>query len=241
MQFARLRALVLLSHIAAAVVQAQQPMQDTPMMQDKDMKKDMQKDMKMGETATYTVVLRGRWTAANFPLDYPAGAHFSGLIGATHSEGYHLFREGMTPSAGLERLSEMGNHQPLDGEIQSAASAGRVGMLVTTGPLKDFGDSVVTTITVDAKHPLVSLVAMIAPSPDWFAGVASVDLRDMGSWAANRTVVLMAYDSGGDDGTTYAAPDRDASPKRPTMIASRKHFAPGGKAMPVATITFVKQ
>jgi hypothetical protein len=236
MHIARMGALALASLTLASALGAQATMQPTEPMKDMKEMKGM-----MHEVVTYTVTLKGRWTAANFPLDYPAGAHFSGLIGATHAEGYHLFREGMTPSMGLERLSEMGKHQPLDGEIQSAVAAGRAGMLVTTGPLKDFGDSIVTTIKVDSRFPLVSLVAMIAPSPDWFAGVANVDLRDMGSWAANRTVVLMAYDSGGDDGITYTAADRDTSPKRPTMTASAKHFAPSGKSMPVATITFVKQ
>jgi len=196
----------------------------------------------MGETVTYTVVLKGRWTAANFPYEYPAGsAHFSGLIGTSHRDGYQLFREGAMPTPGLERLSETGRHMPLDDEIRSAVSAGRAGMLVESGPLRDFGDSVVTTVTVDARFPLVSLVAMIAPSPDWFAGVASIDLREMGGWTKRKSVDLMAYDSGGDDGMTFMAPDIDTAPKRATMRATTKHFAPNGAPMPVATVTFIKR
>ncbi|MFN0098523.1 MAG: spondin domain-containing protein [Gemmatimonadaceae bacterium] len=233
MTVARFRTIALASLALAGTAGAQQPMQDKMMKDDKG--------MMMHETVTYTVVLKGRWTAANFPHEYPAGAHFSGLIGATHSEGYALFSEGAMPSAGLERLSETGRHMPLDAEIRAAIATGRAGKLVESGPLKDFGDSVVTTITVDAKFPLVSLVAMIAPSPDWFAGVASVDLRDMGSWATSRTVELVAYDSGGDDGTTYTAPDKDTAPKRATMLATSRHFAPNGKALPVATVTFVRK
>lgn len=227
---ARTGTIALLSLALGSVVEGQQSMD-----------KMEKKDMMMPERVTYTVVLKGRWTAANFPLEYPVGAHFSGLIGATHVAGYHLFQEGAQPSEGLERLSEMGRHTPLDGEIRGAIAGGKAGTLVTTGPLKDLGDSIVTTVTVDAHFPLVSLVAMIAPSPDWFAGVADVDLREMGGWAARRTVEVMAYDSGGDDGTTYAAPDRDTSPKRPTMRATTRHFAPAGTAMPVATVTFVRR
>lgn len=233
MTIARFRTIALLSLALAGAAGAQQPMQD------KDMKHD--EDMMMHETVTYTVVLKGRWTAANFPHEYPAGAHFSGLIGASHRDGYALFREGAMPSAGLERLSETGRHMPLDAEIRAAIAKGSAGRLVESGPLKDFGDSVVTTITVDASFPLVSLVAMIAPSPDWFAGVSSVDLRDMGGWAVSRTVDLVAYDSGGDDGTTYTAPDKDTAPKRATMRATSRHFAPNGTAMPVGTITFIRR
>lgn len=230
---ARSRTIAFLSLALAGAAGAQQPMMD------KDMKHD--KDMMMGEKVTYTVVLKGRWTAANFPHEYPAGAHFSGLIGASHRDGYALFREGATPSVGLERLSEMGRHMPLDGEIRASIAAGSAGTLFESGPIKDFADSVVTTVTVDAKYPLVSLVAMIAPSPDWFAGVANVDLREMGGWAATKTVELMAYDSGGDDGTTYLAPDKDTSPKRATMRATSRHFAPNGTVMPVATVTFIRK
>ncbi len=221
MTLARFRtiALLSLSFALAGTATAQQPMQDKQ---------------------TYTVILKGRWTAAHFPHEYPVGAHFSGLIGASHVDGYALFREGAMPSVGLERLSETGRHTPLDGEVRTAITAGRAGMLFESGPLKDFGDSIVTTITVDAKFPLVSLVAMIAPSPDWFAGVASVDLREMGGWAARKSVDLIAYDSGGDDGATYTAVDADTSPKRATMRATTRHFAPDGKAMPVATVTFVR-
>lgn len=250
MTIARIRTIASLTLALAGAAGAQQPTQEKKMMDEKGMKHEMgmqadkgmkdAKGMMSPGAVTYTVVLKGRWTATNFPHEYPAGAHFSGLIGASHRDGYALFSEGAMPSAGLERLSETGRHTPLDGEIRSAITAGRAGMLLESGPLKDFGDSVVTTITVDDKFPLVSLVAMIAPSPDWFAGVASVDLRDMGAWATRKSVELLAYDSGGDDGTTYTAADKDTSPKRATTRASTRHFAPGGKAMPVATVTFIR-
>lgn len=126
---------------------------------------------------------------------------FSGLIGATHNDTYSLFNEGMMPTPGLERLSEEGKHDPLDAEIRAALAAGSVGALVETGPLRDFGDSLVTTVRVNSTHPMVSLVAMIAPSPDWFAGVRSVNLMENGAWVESRTLELRAYDSGGDDGT----------------------------------------
>src|SRR5262245_23913800 len=77
--------------------------------------------------AQYTVILKGRWTAANFPLEHPADAHFSGLIGTTHQAGYDIFAEGTMPTPGLENLSEEGKHTPLDAEIRTAQSAGTAG------------------------------------------------------------------------------------------------------------------
>ena len=87
---------------------------------------------------------------------------------------------------------------------------------------------------------MVSLVAMIAPSPDWFTGASNINLMENGAWVPSRTLTLNAYDSGGDDGTTYKAPDADANPKHPTMRAMTRHFVVDGQPVPVATLTLRK-
>ena len=109
-----------------------------------------------------------------------------------------------------------------------------------TGGLKNFRDSLVATVQVDAKHPMVSVAAMIAPSPDWFTGAESVNLAASGGWVPARTLILYAYDSGGDDGTTYKARDSNTNPKKPTSRAATRHFVVKGKAIPVATLTFTR-
>ena len=187
--------------------------------------------------ATYEVTVTGLWTAERFPLEYPkagvlTGPHFSGVIGASHNGQYALFAPGQQPSAGLERLSEEGKHAPLDKEIRDAIAAGRAGALFETDPIKDFSRSVKGTVQVTMANPQVSAVAMIAPSPDWFAGVSGVSLVEGGQYVAEKSVDLYAWDSGGDDGATYTAADQDA--KHGTALASTRHF--GEK--PVARITF---
>lgn len=206
----------------------------------KDMKSDK---MMMGDGVEYTIIVKGLWTAERFPLDYPAGAaHFSGIIGLSHTNGFAIFKEGAMPTPGLEHLSEMGAHSPLDAELKRVIASGKGGMLVESGPLKDFAnDSIVATIKVDDKHPLLSFVAMVAPSPDWFTGLSNLNLMENGSWTTSKTVELYAWDSGGDDGTTYKAADVDNNPKKPTMQASPKHFAPKGTRMPVAMVTVTRK
>lgn len=209
-----------------------------------EMKGDkMSKDHMMADAVEYTIVLKSLWTPSRQPLDYPTGsAHFSGIIGASHGTAFTLFKEGNTPTPGLERLSEMGAHSPLDAELKAMVMAGKAGAIVESGPLKDFsGDSIVATVRVDAKNPLVSFVAMIAPSPDWFTGLANVNLMQNGMWVTSRTIELHAYDSGGDDGTTYKAADIDTSPKKPISRASAKHFMPNGTPLAVAVVTITKK
>ena len=194
----------------------------------------------------YTIVVKSRWTPANHPFEYPTpgaltGPHFSGVIGVTHDATYSIFTEGTPPTPGLERLSEEGKHSPLDAEIRAAIALGAGGMLFETGPLRDFKDSLVTTVRVDAAHPMISFVAMVAPSPDWFTGARNVNLMENGAWVASRTLMLNAYDSGGDDGTTYKAPDKDTNPKKPTTKAMTKHFMVNGELVPVASVTITKK
>jgi hypothetical protein len=147
--------------------------------------------------ADYTIVVRSTWTKANHPFEYPeagalTGPHFSGIIGTSHRAGYSVFGDGTLPTPGLEKLSEEGKHSPLDEEIRAAISRGNAGMLFESGPLKDFADSVVTTVHVDAAHPMVSFVAMVAPSPDWFTGVADLNLMENGQWVGSKSVQLPA-------------------------------------------------
>lgn len=195
----------------------------------------------------YTVILKSSWTAATHPFEYPTvttlhAPHFSGLIGTAHNASYAIFTEGALPTPGLEHLSEEGKHSPLNDEINAAVAAHNALALFETDPLRNFADSLVVTIRVDSAHPMVSLVAMIAPSPDWFAGVRDVNLMENGAWVASRTVDLRPYDSGGDDGTTYKAADLDNNPKKPTTLNASRHFTVNGVASaPVGTVTFIKR
>ncbi|MCI0707279.1 MAG: hypothetical protein L0Y80_07340, partial [Ignavibacteriae bacterium] len=50
----------------------------------------------MMDGAHYTVTFKSTWTPKTHPFEYPesgllSGPHFSGLIGATHADGYTLF------------------------------------------------------------------------------------------------------------------------------------------------------
>lgn len=199
----------------------------------------------MPKQATYKVEFTPAWTKANFPLEYPETSlihrpHFSGWIGTAHNDAYDVFKDGAMPTPGLEALSEGGKHSPLDEEIKAAITAGNALALSESEPLKDFSKTATFNVTVDDAHPMVSLVAMIAPSPDWFAGVSDVNLKENGAWVETKTLDVMPWDSGGDDGATYLADDKDTNPKKPTMANSAKQFMKDGKTMPVGHLTFTK-
>lgn len=54
-----------------------------------------------------------------------------------------------------------------------------------------------STYTLDRFHPLVSVVAKVEPSPDWFVGVYDVNLcNKSGEWLQEKTIQLFPYDAG---------------------------------------------
>src|SRR5215213_2137218 len=97
-------------------------------------------------SAHYKVVFTPQWTKANFPREYPDTSlihkpHFSGWIGTAHNDGYAIFKEGTAPTPGLEALSEMGKHAPLDEEIHAAIAGQSALALAESEPLKDFSQT----------------------------------------------------------------------------------------------------
>jgi hypothetical protein len=192
------------------------------------------------DTARYEVRFDVTWTAASHPLDYPAGAHFSGLIGATHGHDYHVFNDGGTATPGLEALSERGAHSPLNQEIKSAINAGKAGAFFESSPLFEFPGSISATFEADTAHPYVSAVAMIAPSPDWFTGVSNISLRKDGKWVEKATYTLFAWDAGTDSGTTHEADDADTMPRQSVRLNAAPQFKGEKGLKPVGTVTFMR-
>ena len=100
------------------------------------------------------------------------------------------------------------------------------------------GSATIQRVTVTLDFPLVTLVTMIAPSPDWFVGVSGQSLMDgLGQWVDELEVVLYPLDSGTDDGTSYTSGNDDSSPKQP--IKNLKGVSPFSEAR-IGTFTFTR-
>lgn len=197
----------------------------------------------MDNMATYEVVFVPSWNPQSHPEDYPITHAKKGLltpiIGATHGDDYRLFATGLKPTPGLERLSEMGMHKPLDAEINAAIAAGKAGSLIeadagSEGPVHQ---PVSLSFEITQRHATVSLVGMIAPSPDWFYGVSTTLMKD-GAWVSSMVVPAYAWDSGGDAGTTYMADDADLDPKENTKPVDHPAFLRDGERIPVGVFVF---
>ncbi len=74
-------------------------------------------------------------------------------------------------------MAETGNKSTLRNEIQSARQVGTAGFVLDGGGISSSPSEVALEFFVNENHPFISLVSMLAPSPDWFVGVDQSSLR----------------------------------------------------------------
>jgi hypothetical protein len=191
-------------------------------------------------TARYRVTFDATWSAATHPIAFPGRPHFSRLIGGTHSDRVVFWEPGGLATPGIEAMAEGGATSPLDAEIRAAIAGGTAEGLVEGGGISRSPGRVSGEFEVGRDHPLVTLVSMIAPSPDWFVGVHGLSLVENGEWVEEKTVTLAPYDAGTDSGASYRSPDSDTVPREPIREIEDAPLAAGGPAAPLGTFTFVR-
>ena len=188
------------------------------------------------QSATYRVTFQGTWTTTVTPGGVPSGAHFTTLIGAVHNDSVTFWSSGGTASAGVEAVAELGTTGAFKSEINANTNA----VAVIEKSLPSGGTPTAPVdLTVTTAHPLVTLLTMVAPSPDWFVGVSGLSLLDaQGDWLALHTVDLFPYDAGTEEGTEFSLSNAATSPQGTiTSIKGTGKFS----NEPIATLTFTLQ
>ena len=170
----------------------------------------------VGGDARYRVTFQATWSAETHPTNFPANPHFSGLVGATHNENNRIWQRGELASDGIELMAETGGKSQLLAEIDALIEAGTAHAALSGGGLSTSPASVSLEFDIVSSHPFVTLVSMLAPSPDWFVGVSNLFLlSEDGTWKEREEVMLRLYDAGTDDGTTFTAANADSDPAQP--------------------------
>ena len=189
-------------------------------------------------TAVYTVTFEGQWTTTATPDRVPGGAHFSRLIGAVHNSGVTFLRSGEAATAGIESMAETGGTSVLSGEV---TNAGTNALSLVQGDTDNIGPTTLKslTATLTNDHPRVTLVTMIAPSPDWFVGVSGLTLLDAGGdWVESLQVDLYPWDAGTEDGSGFSTANSATSPRG---VITNLRGAGQFSNERIATLTFTRQ
>ncbi|MEO1718024.1 MAG: spondin domain-containing protein [Planctomycetota bacterium] len=167
-------------------------------------------------TAMYELRFDSLWSPTTHAGAYVASAHFSPLIGGVHSNAVSFWEPGGIASEGMERMAEIGRVTNLRNEVNAAIAAGTALARVQGVRIDDFPDTTTLSFEATDAHDRLTLVTMIAPSPDWFVGTHGLALRDSaGEWLEEIVVGLDAYDAGTDSGTDLTSADSDTNPQEP--------------------------
>lgn len=188
--------------------------------------------------ATYRVTFQAAWSAATHPNSFPSNPHFSGLIGMTHNDTGFLFELNALASAGIKNMAEFGSKSPLTSEIQNYIAQQKGQSLISGGGVSLSPGSVSIDFSLSKSHSLVSLVSMVAPSPDWFIGVRDIDLFENGTWVTTKTVNVNIYDSGTDSGSSYTSSNQVTSPQVPIFMITDAPLGTNGVVPTMGTMTF---
>lgn len=188
-------------------------------------------------TARYRVTFEATWDATTHPTDFPPNPHFSGLVGGTHRSTVSFWQAGGLATEGIRLMAERGRQSPLDIEVDAAIRAGQAQHLLVGSDVPSSPGSTSLDFEVSVDYPQVTLVTMVAPSPDWFVGVSGLNLLESGDWA-DRTVDLFPWDAGTDSGVSYRSADRVTAPPQAIARLTGAPVAVGGTVPPMGRFVF---
>lgn len=195
--------------------------------------------------ASYDITFTSDWeneivdpVNGNSTTAIPGNAHWSNLVGATHNSNYVLVEMGTLASTGVKNVAETGNNDALMAEVQNEINnTGNANQWLQEpmAPFDNISSATLSGIVVSSDFPLLSLVSMIAPSPDWMIAINSINLRDGSSWSNELIIPLFPYDAGTDSGSMYTSADQPTLPN-PEPISALINQTPFN-AKPIGTIT----
>lgn len=155
-------------------------------------------------TATYNISFTSVWNASDHGT-LPSNAHWSHLIGANHVNSNEFLQMGSEASPGVEDVAEIGNNDLFIGEINTSVTQSNSEQLIDMASLSSAtGTITISNLEVSDEYPLLTLISMIAPSPDWFIAINSYDLKPGGNWITNEVIDLFPYDAGTENGNGYS-------------------------------------
>ncbi len=184
--------------------------------------------------ATYEVTFQGNWTLESTPGGVVSNAHFTTLIGAVHNDDVTFWQSGGRASRGVEQVAETGFTGRFRSELAASPHAAAI---VSQSVIFGGTGSATFSIDVTRDHPLVTLLSMIGPSPDWFVGIDGRSLLDASDqWERRVEIDLFPYDAGTEEGEEFSLDNPATDPQGViTRIGGTGKFS----NEPMARLTFV--
>lgn len=161
--------------------------------------------------AEYQVTFSGTWSRESHGAFYTDAAHFSPFVAWSHIKEALVFTAGGQATPGMEKMAELGGTNTLEAELAQKESIQNV----SVGQRFDSPGSSQNTIVVTPEFPYLSVVSMIAPSPDWFISAKDVLLFEDGGFVDSVTLDVVSYDAGTEEGSGFSIENNATSPHSP--------------------------
>ena len=75
---------------------------------------------------------------------------------------------------------------------------------------------------MEEDFPLLTLVTMLGPSPDWFVGFSGLNMRENGQWKQQVVVELFPYDGGTRSANAWALGGPENQPPEPISLITEE-------------------
>ncbi len=192
------------------------------------------------ELVHYRMTFQGNFNSASSPGGLPHIARFTQIIWVTHTSQKTFWKPGGMASPGVENVAELGETFEINDEIIDEFRAGTVEAtdFFPYGRYPRGEETLSRVITLCKKAPLVTFLAMLDFSPDWFIGVSNYSLlNSQSNWISSVTLDLYPYDAGTEEGTEFSLNNPPSKPHVPiTSLRGKGKFS--GATAPVARMTF---
>jgi len=170
-------------------------------------------------SVTYDVTFTSIWNSTDH-TSVPGNAHWSRLKGSTHNTANTFLQIGSLATTGIKNVAERGDNAVFKEEVLAEISNGGADQYINGPNLANAtGNMLIADLVVTKEFPLLTLVSMIAPSPDWIIAVNGYSLLDAaGNWKTSETIDIFAYDAGTDSGTDYTSSNNITDPFQPISM-----------------------
>ena len=190
--------------------------------------------------ANYKAVFNSTWNAESHPEGMPDNPHWSNLFGVTHNNQISFWEPGFPVSKGVKNIAERGSGYKLIKDTEWAIKTDQASDIFDGQEIKRSSGTSIAQFQLTNEFPRVTLVNMLAPSPDWITGVSSLNLCENGKWVETKTITAEVYDAGTDDGRTYTAEDEPRNEFKPVALLGESGRSDYASFPPVGTYMFTK-
>lgn len=187
----------------------------------------------------YRVSFKSIWSAQSHPVDYPQAAHFSPFLVFSHKPTTEAYTVGLIATEGIKSMAETGDLVKLAEEIDILRGGDRA-LDRSTGARIEFQQTSSVRLGFNDDHTNLTLVSMIAPSPDWFVALKAVDLKVNGAWVDSLSLSPIALDAGTDLGNTFTSENNEVNPRFTISEINSLPLASNGVVAPLTQVTVVR-